>query len=77
MRARFLPLGHVEARLDYWENCGSLGRKLMEGVVMLVHCSFFASYRIIVYAHTCWALLVRAFYFAARQIKEQYFLREA
>lgn len=62
---------------DYWENRGSLRRKLREGVVMMVHCSF--SHHIVsLYMDTlaghCWFVL---FCFAARQIKEQYFLREA
>ena len=57
-------LGHVVMlELDYWQNCGSLGRK-GKGIVVLVHCSF--SYLIVSlcywYVHMqCWALLVRAF----------------
>lgn len=45
---------------DYWENRGSLRRKLREGVVMMVHCSF--SHHIVsLYMHTlaghCWFVL--------------------
>lgn len=62
--------------LGYWENCGSLGRKVMDRECDAVHCCSFSYHIVSSHMYTCsaghcWFVL---FYFAARQIKELDFI---